>query len=55
VTIGLVVATILSIVPLAGALIALFGMGAVTLAGWRMLRQGEADVPPAAGYVPVGG
>jgi cytoskeletal protein CcmA (bactofilin family) len=55
VTIGLIVATILSIVPLAGALIALFGMGAVTLAGWRMLRQGEADVPPAAGYVPVGG
>ena len=55
VTIGLIVATILSVVPLVGAVIALFGMGAVTLAGWRMLRRGEATVPPAAGYIPVGG
>jgi hypothetical protein len=55
VTIGLIVATILSIVPLVGAVIALFGMGAVTLSGWRTLRQGEATVPPAAGYASAGG
>ena len=55
VTIGLIAATILSIIPLAGAVIALFGMGAVALAGWRMLRQREATVPPGAGYAPVGG
>ena len=54
-TIGLIVATISSVVPLVGAVIALFGMGAVTLAGWRMLRRGEPTVPPAAGYIPVGG
>jgi hypothetical protein len=55
VTLGLIAATILSIVPLAGAVIALFGMGAVTLAGWRMLRQGEAAGPPTPRYAPVGG
>jgi hypothetical protein len=55
VTLGLIVATVLSIVPLVGAVISLFGMGAVALAGWRMLRRGEVSVPPAAGYAPVGG
>lgn len=54
VTIGLIVATIASIVPLVGAVISLFGMGAVTLAGWRMLRERETTAPPAAGYAPVG-
>lgn len=53
-TLGLIVATIVSIVPIVGAVISLFGMGAVTLAGWRMLREREATAPPAAGYAPVG-
>lgn len=53
-TLGLIVATIASIVPLVGAVISLFGMGAVTLAGWRMLRQREATAPPAAGFAPAG-
>jgi hypothetical protein len=53
-TLGLIVATIVSIVPIVGAVISLVGMGAVTLAGWRMLRQRESTAPPAAGYAPVG-
>ena len=64
VTVGLIVATLLSLVPVVGAVIALFGTGAVTMAGWRMLRSPEtppmAPVPPyppmpPAGYPPYGG
>lgn len=51
VSLGLVVATLLSLVPLVGVVISLFGTGAVALAGWRMLRQGDA--PPTTGYVPA--
>jgi hypothetical protein len=46
VTIGLVVATLASLIPLVGAVISLFGTGAVALAGWRMLRSPET--PPVA-------
>ena len=46
VTIGLVVATLASLIPLVGAVISLFGTGAVALAGWRMLRTPET--PPVA-------
>ena len=38
VTIGLVVATLLSLIPLVGVVISLFGTGAVALAGWRTFR-----------------
>ena len=70
VTLGLIVATLLSLVPLVGAIIALFGTGAVTRAGWRTLRSPEpppiapmAPMPPfppmppmpPAGYPPYGG
>jgi hypothetical protein len=55
VTLGLIVATLLSLVPLVGAVISLFGMGSIALAGWRMLRQGEVTVPPTSRYAPAGG
>lgn len=51
VTIGLVVATLLSLIPIVGAVISLFGLGAVTLAGWRMLRGSPG--PGAAGAFPA--
>ncbi len=54
VTLGLIVATLISLVPLVGVVISLFGMGGVTLAGWRMLRQPAGPVAPT-GYAPVGG
>jgi hypothetical protein len=54
VTIGLVVTTLVSLVPLVGTVISLFGMGAIGLAGWRMLRQGEVPVPPGSAYAPAG-
>jgi hypothetical protein len=47
VTIGLVVATLASLIPLVGAVISLFGTGAVALAGWRMLRTPESVPMPA--------
>jgi hypothetical protein len=55
VTIGLIVTTILSLVPLVGAVVSLFGMGSITLAGWRMLRQGDVTVPSNSRYAPAGG
>lgn len=51
VTIGLVVATLASLIPLVGAVISLFGTGAVALAGWRMLRTPETP-PPAPPFAP---
>jgi hypothetical protein len=64
VTLGLIVSTLLSLVPVVGVLIALFGTGGVTIAGWRMLRS-PAPAPmapappmppmPPAGYPPYGG
>lgn len=47
VTIGLIVATLISLIPLVGAVISLFGMGAVTLAGWRTFRTPESPAPVA--------
>lgn len=44
VTLGLLAATVISLVPLVGAIISLFGLGAVALAGWRMLRGERAGV-----------
>jgi hypothetical protein len=38
--VGLVVAGLLTLVPLVGAVISVFGLGAVTVAGWRMLVGG---------------
>ena len=55
VTVGLVVATLASLIPLVGAIIALFGMGGVTLAGWRMLRQPAVPSMANAGFTPIGG
>jgi hypothetical protein len=52
VTIGLVVATFASLIPLVGAVISLFGTGAVALAGWRMLRTPETP-PAAAAFAPI--
>jgi hypothetical protein len=53
VTLGLIVATLISLVPLVGVVISLFGMGGVTLAGWRMLHRPDGPVTPT-GYAPVG-
>ncbi|MFN8622393.1 MAG: hypothetical protein U0869_16795 [Chloroflexota bacterium] len=55
VTLGLIVAGIASLIPFLGLIIALFGMGAVTLAGWRMLRAPRTPQPGPGGYLPVGG
>ena len=54
VTLGLIVSTLLSLVPLVGVVVSLFGMGGVTLAGWRMLRQPAGPVAPT-GYAPASG
>lgn len=48
VTLGLVLATLGSLVPLVGGLISIFGMGGIALSGWRMLRTPER--PPAPVY-----
>jgi hypothetical protein len=55
VTLGLIVATLVSLIPLVGVVISLFGMGAVALAGWRMLRRPDVPVGPPQGYAPVAG
>jgi hypothetical protein len=47
---GVLILMLLSWVPLVSALAVLFGTGAVTLAGWRVLRGGgAAPVPPGYG------
>ena len=54
-TLGLIVASLVSLIPLVGVVISLFGMGGVAIAAWRMLRQGEPAAPIVPGYAPVGG
>jgi hypothetical protein len=41
--VGLLVAAVLGIIPLVSAVISIFGLGAVTLAGWRTLVGAPAD------------
>jgi hypothetical protein len=46
---GTIVLMLISLIPLVGPIMSLLGLGAVTLAGWRVLRAG--GTPPAAyGY-----
>jgi len=52
--IGLVVAMLLSLFPLFAALISLWGMGGVTIAGWRTLTARDAPPMPPVG-VPLAG
>jgi hypothetical protein len=44
--VGLVVAGVLGFIPLVTAIISLFGLGAVTVAGWRTLTGGRAQPQP---------
>lgn len=43
--VGLIIAGVLSIVPLIGAIISIFGLGAVAIAGWRTLVGGPRPQP----------
>ena len=55
VTVGLICATLASLIPVVGGIISLFGTGAIALAGWRMLRTPEPPrMPPMAPYPPMG-
>ena len=53
---GLVVGFVLGLVPLATAILSIFGLGAVILAAWRTLRSGGAPRPamPQPQPAPVG-
>jgi hypothetical protein len=42
---GLIVTTILGIVPIVTGIISIFGLGAVTIAGWRTLSGGSRPAP----------
>ena len=54
--VGLVVAGLLSFVPLVGAVISVFGLGAVTIAGWRTLAGGRSAAPVRQPHTaPAGG
>jgi len=44
-TIGLLVAFVIGFVPLATAILSIFGLGAVVLAAWRTLRRGGSPQP----------
>jgi len=45
--VGLIVAGLLGFVPLVSAIISIFGLGAVTVAGWRTLTGGRAQPHPS--------
>jgi hypothetical protein len=45
--VGLIVAGVLGIVPLFTAIISIFGLGAVTVAGWRTLTHGGTTARPS--------
>lgn len=55
--VGMVAAGILGLVPLIGAVISIFGLGAVTIAGWRTLvgRPGSGEVSFSAHPAPLAG
>jgi hypothetical protein len=44
-TVGLLVAFVIGLVPLVTAILSIFGLGAVVLAGWRTLRGGGSVQP----------
>lgn len=54
VLLGLVVAFIIGLVPLATAILSVFGFGAVVLAAWRTLRGGGAQRPAIQQPAPIG-
>lgn len=41
--VGLIVAGVLGLIPIVGAVISIFGLGAVTIAGWRVLVRRSGD------------
>jgi len=49
--VGLLLAGLLGLIPFVSAIISIFGLGAVTIAGWRTLRGGSGGEPAAQPYV----
>jgi hypothetical protein len=47
-TVGLLVAFVIGLIPIVSAVLSILGLGAVVLAGWRTLRGGGTPVPVMA-------